>query len=280
MPPTASVQAIARQRAAPAVRAMVRGEARSLIVGVQTALIHGIGEAFEQLPSVIQSMGNALAVGSVPDKYMQAANYEIAAQAQRAIVGGLRNTLPEGSGPYRAGERLTGTLERALSSPAMLEHTTGKVISFINESVLNSEARHWYRINYGVAGTSTQGPSRQARSFDVTLNGTTLMTLRDARPPRSGGTYLPRRFRFDGREMVVLSGPAKPPRPGHGARAAHFIDLGLEAVAENTEAYERVFRRWVDEEGNRAKLARKNINVAADLRLQPMGAYSVRTTHH
>lgn len=253
-------------------RAAVRNYRGSTGVGGINAIVRGAAEVFDDLDPLLQTLTLALASNGLPRAQLRETNQIIAKKAQEYMVTGMRATLPVRAGPYRPQDRLTGTLEQALADPVMTEGTTDRVISFINTNHLDKAARHWYRVNYGVQGELTQGPSREAKTITIMANGQALATLRDPNPPRPGGNYLPRSFRFHGNQMMEVRGAAKPQSDvaaTRGSRAAHFTDLGLATVGrEIGPAYTRLLRWYVNEKRSQKVMARREI-IVPDLRILP-----------
>lgn len=254
----------------PAIDALVRQYRGALIAGTTEAVALAARRAVGALPNVVQSMGQAFDRDLLPRSEISDINQRIARNAQSAIVSGYRSRLPRGGG---GGGELSGALGAALASSSMTEGTNDRVISFLNTNVLNRQAKHWYRINYGAAGPNlhTAG-SHEARTYTININGRPWIALRDEGEP-AATSWLPRNFFWAGNRLVATRGPAR--QSGAGARAAHYVDLGLEAVAaEFPLEYDQFFRKHIQVALNRVELGLKGIHVIADLRLESYG-YSV-----
>lgn len=198
---------------------------------VATAL-HALGK---ELPELTQKLAQHLRLDMIPASYLRKANESIATMAQEAIVAGWHSTLPVGAPGYRAGsdpdkDRLSGVLGRVLASPAMLRGTTDRTISFLNVGTLNTEARHWYRVNYGALGPIAN-PERP-ESFPITAQGHTLFVLRDESPP-AAQSWLPQNWQSEGSHWFIPTAPGKADVRGGGHRSALFSDLGFRSVAQN-----------------------------------------------
>lgn len=257
--------------------AAVRNMTGRLIVAAPNAIARGAARAFDDLDPLVKTLSQALATRGLPTGQMKAANQRIAKNAQKAMVGGYYATLPLRSPGYRPHQRHTKALERALADEAMTANTTDRVISFVNQRFLDGKAEHWYRINYGVAGHLTQGPGREARTFVVLVNKQNIATLRDPNPKRQGGIYLPHRFRWDGVMFTPLTKvkPRSSISKVTGSRAAHFVDLGLETVAEEAgPVYEKILREHVQTNRGKRVMARRKI-VVPDMRMIPNGNWTV-----
>jgi hypothetical protein len=212
-------------------------------------MLNNVGRALRELGKEVtpkvRRMGEALIRKGIPPSKMRAANMKLALGAQAAIVAGWRSTLPENAPPYRQGPRLSGALGQALGSSEMTRATTDRTISFLNEGALNTEARHWYRVNYGALGPKV-APARP-RAFPVTVDGHSLLMLQDQAPP-APASWLPQVLVA---EKPVWFAPVRGPAnvEGGGSRAALFTDLGFEYVANNFgRVYKEMFHEFVNEQ--------------------------------
>lgn len=176
-------------------RAAVRNFNGQMGVAGVNALAHGAARSLDELNPLMRVLAQSLATNALPKRELRETNQKIAENARAAMARYYATMLPERSSHYRPQDRLVGALGRALRDPSMTERTTDRVISFINPRMMDDTAKHWARVNYGVAGALTQGPSREAATFTVSVGGQKLMTLRDPNKPRPGGVYLPERFR-------------------------------------------------------------------------------------
>lgn len=179
---------------------------------------------------------------------------------------------------YRAGQnRLPGKLKPALSNPEMAVGTT-RGINFINEGLLDREAKHWKRLNFGAQGTAvTNGPSP---TFPVSLFGEQLFNIGLTEGPRPG-FRMPAGLWRDSSGNVLRSGESAdggalsiPPSihqfyptskrlffPTRGIQGRHFLEAGLETlVRELPFAYDRLVTGWI-ERGTRAGRAFSAISV-------------------
>lgn len=273
----------------------VRNLQGALIVSVRSGFAKGLARAIQDLPPIMQALSKSLDLNKLPASLLEDSNLTLARHAQEAIKDGWRSRLPRASVRYRAqGEtkgvgRLTGLLGPALASDLMLEGTSSRVISFVNTSELSRVAAHWARVNYGaVGGNLSSDRSQEARAYTVSVNGHDIGTLRDPGKPRTTSP-MPRFMWFDAEGARVAAGaPTSTDRFGpvsptaymqaDGAAAAHFIDLGLESVArEFGPTYLTMFKAFIQEEGNRARLSRSGIDVPVDVRYTGVG-FTV-TTH-
>lgn len=257
---------------------IVRYYQGNLIVGTANAFSKAVAKSYEQLPTLVEGLGKALAAKALPQGQLKQINMEIAQQAQNAVVAGWRSRLPRQSISYRPEARLTGRLGPALGSPQMLRGTSAQVISFVNKDYLDKVAAHWYRVNYGAIGPNLAG-GETAETYTLELNNRPFITLRDDLAP-SRANFLPARFFWIKGPVNILIAARRPAIPGEakGARAAHFLDLGFEEVAVTFgPTYQAFFNEYVQTEIGRQKLAKRNIQVVSDVRLESIG-YSV-TVH-
>jgi hypothetical protein len=227
----------------------VDGEVVAITAYTVLAVSKAVGKALGGNAHAITNMVYESVNKGVPDRLMLRANTVLAESAQRAVVSGWRSRLPLRSAPYRKGpdpdhDRLSGKLGEALADESMLRYTTPRGISFLNVQVLNSQARHWYRVNYGAFGPRAN-PNRP-KAYPITVDGHTVMMLQDEHQP-SANSWLPRRFMFEGRDYFTpLRGPADVHGGGH--RSALFTDLGFQSIAKNVNrVYGSTFRTYVSE---------------------------------
>lgn len=230
---------------------IVANEVHGISVYLPHAMAKAVGGATVNGASPLTQAVYAAVGKGIPDRLMLRANKALAQDAQRAIVAGWRSRLPLKSWGYRAGsdpnhDRLSGKLGDALASDAMTKGTSPRGISFLNVGVLNSEARHWYRVNYGAQGPVV-GAVRRAKSYPVMVEGHTIQILRDEHQP-APMSFLPRRFVFEGATYFApRRGPADVRGGGH--RPALFTELGFREVAQNADrVYRATFRTFVNEQ--------------------------------
>jgi hypothetical protein len=249
---------------------VVRQAKGAIVVGSATLVGGAIKEAAQELPNIVQTMGKALDLRMVPRSKMKEANEKIAADAQKAVVQGWRRRLPYAHPATSRKKRLSGTLGPALADPANLSATTDRVISFANTEVLGREAKHWYRVNYGAAG-SNLARGRQPKRFVMLLNGETFGSFRDELPA-DPISYIPKFIAWHGDAMYPKSKKVKINE--NGARAARFLELGHSVVARQAPAaYDKLWRDYLTEKGEQARqrLKKKDIHVNAEMRFDRTG---------
>lgn len=124
------------------------------------------------------------------------ANAELAKRAQEAVIASYdeRVVAHEKLAPYRVGgadggNRFSGgALRRALAHPDMFVGTY-QGIAYMNISVLDQEAKHWARLNYGAGPEATQGPA--PRDAHIQLFGQYLGVIKATTPFTSAGFKMP-----------------------------------------------------------------------------------------
>jgi len=184
---------------------------------------------------------------------LQEVNTALAIHMRRGVIDAYtRNVLAVRSAPvYRVGENRFsgGALLEALSAPSMVE-ASPRGISFIDDELLDSQARHWYRLNFGAlpASESIVAPKpivRFGRGRAIRL--THLSAQQPSGPFRVPELPATRgHFKGDGSFYpfynpggVRVSGEFS--KRGIGAR--RFLDEGLVAFArEFRPVYEAFFR--------------------------------------
>lgn len=212
----------------------------------------GVGQALE---TAFKALEEALGNASAARPYMRAANAALADDIQAAILDAYdENVAAKKHFPsYRVGETNSkgepsrysgGALRRALSKPSMVNSSANRV-QFIDVGLLDREAKHWYRLNYG-AGSA---PGRAQPVYDWQLGGQSLgqLTLRD---PPSGPFSIPHGIWSTGEGGLPPGfyprGPSNIPTKGIGAR--RFLDAGFEKFSERFPiVYGDLLQQFVDD---------------------------------
>lgn len=175
---------------------------------------------------------------------------------------------------YRQGDRQSGgELRRALSNPQMIRATpTG--LFLINRDILDKEARHWRRLNFGAGGGGREGDLTPPGRFPVSGMGMLIGLEPDPRPAFSipPGFWIGRDGQFmqpsddrTGQDQFYLrsssaalaqsgSGGFKTKRMTRGIAANNFLDAPMEVVAAQIKP--GLDRLW---ESARAKKGRDEI---------------------
>lgn len=215
--------------------------------------------------------------GSDPGLF-QDAHHDIGASALRSAQQGFRNRrFRRPAGSYRAGQdRLSGRLSSALSGPGHVR-ATANTLEVINQGLLDREAAHWRRLNFGAGQGSREG-LHAPESFPINWAGVAVGVLALDYDPRPGftvprGYWIPgggesgnrpnagrlgldqfflsgRRATEDvpGRASMVkgmgirgrAAGPVK--RATKGIASSNFLDAGIRRVAnELPRAYATIY---------------------------------------
>lgn len=199
-----------------------------------------------------------------PGRFQQA-HQQVGDAAVRAMVAGFNSRrFRRPAGRYRAGDnRLTGTLGRALNSTSMVR-ADATSLSIINEEVLDKEAAHWRRLNFGAGAGSTEGIIAPQK-FTITWGGIVAGTLGLEMQPSpafsipfgfwiSGGRPVPPSREALGTGQFFVGSPrgVDPDEPGFvprqrklptaGIGSRNFLDAGVRAVANQLpRAYEQIY---------------------------------------
>lgn len=240
------------------------GNPRIIAIGATNAFTKAGVEAGRTIKDELtRKFFKALNLNLIPATRLETANLHLARTAQNAVTQGWKATLPAKSPDYRRGpdpkkNRLSQLLGPALASSSMLAGTTNRTISFINIQTLNTEARHWYRVNYGAYGPKVN--LKRPKAFPVKVGGKTLFELHDPHRP-APNSWLPRGYIAEGRHYFE---PKKGPADVHGggSRSAVFTDLGFASLATNFgPTYRAMFISYIDEAGVKAKLRKAGLRV-------------------
>lgn len=106
-------------------------------------------EATKEAKAMATAMDNYRRGGG-GSRALASANTKIAQEMQAAVLAAYDSSVDQ-SHPYRVGDRYSGgALRRALANPDMFVATYSG-INFINASILDREAAHWARLNFGAA---------------------------------------------------------------------------------------------------------------------------------
>lgn len=194
---------------------------------------------------------------------------QVANSMRRAMLTSFGQTVTAnktfGGRFYRVGQNRYsgGTLKRALQDPGMAV-ATARGISYVNQTKLNAEARHWQRLNFGALGTEVH--NRPARQFRFLFDDVTVFTLRFRAGPRPAfflpvgmfitpeGTRVGRSSARTGLDMFQPTKKQVAVFPTRGIEARNFLDAGLAPLAVELPAmYLQKFHAWF-RQGNKAGL--------------------------
>lgn len=123
-------------------------------INLANMVMKTVATSAKGLLDYVELIGRAIALEQSPEaKHLEKANKQLAAHMRNALrerYGSSvenRKQVPS----YVRANRLSGNLRRAITQPDMAVGTANE-IKYINQDRLNSEARHWARINFGVRG--------------------------------------------------------------------------------------------------------------------------------
>lgn len=121
----------------------------------------------------IQKLASALALSGTNNPAVLKANRAIAEKMHIAVKNAFRARVENKKrvASYRVGKgRLSGgALKRAVFHESQVK-ADGTGITYINQKLLNSEARHWARLNFGAGAAGAK--TVQRRTYDLTFGGT------------------------------------------------------------------------------------------------------------
>ena len=203
------------------------------------------------------------------------AHLNVGRATMRSVVAGFDNRrMRRPVARYRAGDnRLSGKLRRALLSDDHIDRGI-RHLRVINTSLLDREAAHWRRLNFGAGSIGGQpGPEQ----FTITWEGVALGTLGLDPDPRPGfvipfgywlgkrGIESPSGERRGMDQFFPGAAPAGPGasryqrrRPTGGIAARNFLDAGVRRLAnELPRAYATIFEdAFSRAEGELGEMAR------------------------
>lgn len=249
-------------------RNVVRQTNSALAVALPAMLASAIGQSTLELGNVTRTLGQALKIRAVPHQRLLVTNQQIAEMAHGAVVRGWRSRLPAHTPAGGSTKHLSGALGPALGDPGNMAGTTDRVISFVDPDLLNREAPHWYRVNYGATGTR-YSEGRAPGRFVSVLNGQTFASFTDDQRP-DPISWLPKVFIMHD-DGSLFPKHTEVERSESGARAARFFDLGHSQIARNgPRLHEKMWRDYLLEKGEEARkrLAKKDIHVKGELRFE------------
>jgi hypothetical protein len=246
-----------------------RGSERALTVQGQRAIVNGIKRMGDSIDPEMQRLASAIDLRKIPRAQLKEINLRIAEEAHQRVVSGYESRLPRRSLPYRPKDRLTGKLGEALRDPRMTSATSDKVISPLNVRILNIEAIHWWRVNYGALGPNLS-LGHEEGEYPLRLpGGGSAGVLRDPSRP-APASWLPRWFGWQqtsvGHDFFLpLAGPAD--IEGAGIRAARFTDLALESIAETAGPYTfQGYRKFLVSQADKVRRSTVTIRASGDAR--------------
>lgn len=241
---------------------------------MQISILQGMQDAVSSATQVESKMlkyigDHFLRLAQFQPQRFTKAHTDVGLAAQRSMVQGFRNRrFRRPAGRYRAGEnRLSGELGKALSNQGHVR-ANPYTLEFLNIHLMDQQAAHWRRLNFGAGGGSQEGITAP-QQFPINWNGLVVATLGlDSQPspafriPRgfwltpsgeSAGGANPSRL---GQDQFFLRGQRigrSAGRPSKsvvtaGIASRNFLDAGVRRVAnELPRAYETIYTEaWTD----------------------------------
>jgi len=170
---------------------------------------------------------------------------------------------------YRPGDRDTGKLRKALNSSNMYRAAPDGLL-FGNKSWMDSQARQWYRLNFGSGAVGAQG--KRPRPHPMKFFGQTVGALSlaqygpnlnpahnyippgffgDEGNPSKPSTPKGEQFTPLTRSDIFIRGPIAWNTTSRGIRAVGFLDGGVKSIAKNmpiayTETLRRILQRGIE----------------------------------
>lgn len=177
---------------------------------------------------------------------------DIGRRAQQAVLNAYAQTVTarKRTPSYRLGDRYAGGRLRAAIASSSFYEATPRGLTFINRDVLDREAKHWHRLNFGAGARGGGG----RRLYEIRWGGLVAATIGfDDGPSKAFG--LPEGFFLgpEGRPVPWGSAPRssqpfvalrKPQRfPTSGIAARRFLDTGVATIARMLpRAYQDYYR--------------------------------------
>ncbi len=236
------------------------------ILELRRGFIESIKAAGTAVDGQLRTMAHAFDSRNDREEF-RAIHQRVGELAQDSVLRSYDQLVTAREGPasrlhYRSGEdRLPNTLRRALARPNLFEASPDG-LRWINVAMLNREAAHWHRINFGAR--SAGGGSNA--EFEVTFNNLVVGFLA-YNEPASPGFSLPPGFWMDSEGNRVpfrragaadrffpasqrpagFRGPASKARQTAGIEAKNFLDAGLRRIGEEFPlGYEQHYKKIVN----------------------------------
>lgn len=162
-------------------------------LNIANMLLQAVNASADQAITGARLIGEAILLEQADGTHLENANKVLAIEMRKALIARYgqsvekRKQVPS----YARSNRLSGALRRAISQPDMAIGTANG-IQYINQDRLNTEARHWARINFGVqaAPGAKRGAARSTPPQQFELFGNKIGFTAKPRPPM----YLPPGF--------------------------------------------------------------------------------------
>lgn len=263
------------------------GPAFSVAVGIQTTdlLRRANALAIAKGSEVASTSGKAFfaalneyRAGKGGSRSIASANQRIMASARTAVLESYDERVTSREHfIYRVGENRNsgGALRRALEDPAMFVGSYGG-LTFMNVAVLDREASHWARLNWGAGERAGSGYSSTPVQLQVFGHSLGVLT-----PPThvQPGFNIPKGVWVGGERAtggIVKWGNRAPgfyPTsrevffPTAGIAARRFFDAAYEAIAQTMPIeYDNLLHEWIDQASRTAKgLAARSLKSQYDV---------------
>lgn len=272
------------------------GPAYSAAVGIQTtellrrANTLALAKGTEVASTAGKAFFNALneyRSGKGGSRSIASANQRIMSQARDAVLASYdeRVTSREHFAPYRVGENRNsgGALRRALEDPAMFVGTYNG-LTFMNVAVLDREASHWARLNWGAGERAGDGytatpvrlqvfgeslgaltpPTHPQPSFSIPRGLWVGSEWQRSLTSGHGGTHV---VRWGNRAPGFYPTSKEVFFPTRGIAARRFFDAAYASIAETMPIeYENLLHEWIDQAQRTAKgLAARTLKAQYDI---------------
>lgn len=237
--------------ATPRQQAALRNGQKDVMNLVQGNFIAGIQEAARQgmLQSrQLKTLAEAFRAELIPAGRRRAAFEEMGRNAQLSVQQAYthrrgRRNIRDAAYRNRPDRFANGALLRAIQNRNFYQATSDG-LRFINRRILDQEAQHWRRLNFGAGGAAGESPRRfnfemlAQASFGLAPDPRPAFVIppgfwiRSGERVRAGGppaAFFPR----GGAAGVGARGRPSPLRMTRGIRATNFLDAGIRRIAND-----------------------------------------------
>ena len=223
---------------------------------VARALERAVNEGLKGVGDQLEKFGEAMKVQPTQD--MDRAHQDIAENMRQAVRSAYETNVENVRKvePYTRSSRLSGHLSRVVRRKDLVTADAAG-ISFVDQNVMDKEAAHWRRLNFG-AGEQA-GP--QSQPHPLRLFGEVLGTASLGEGPsrafvlpkgffiQGGKAVLPHsKYRGAGSEGRFVASRKSPYHPAVtvGIRGRQFLDAGLEVLERELPIrYSDLLNEWV-----------------------------------
>lgn len=240
------------------VEALLELKLRQILAEATT---RAIAQGIEQTNRGFVKFASRLASASGNSTDLRNAHKRVGSAMQRAVLESygltvegrkVREGLTYRSGVTGVSRRYAGgALRRALEDKRMVR-ADAQGIDFIDQAILNQEARHWARLNFGAGDPG--GGSKRVR---LRLFGQSAGTIGFDIAPRRAfqmptgffvepGSFHSVKFSGGGHRHEFV--PMSTSTSGHWStiRGRHFLEAGLDALRiELPKEYEALLSKWI-----------------------------------